>query len=90
MKRFLVLAFALLFLAAIQVVPQTDLMDADGGFSYAILSKNYSHPPSSTSPANLPVQRPISAEQQPRDGARFPEIGASAMRTSLRTTVLRC
>jgi hypothetical protein len=90
MKRFLVLAFALLFVTAIQVVPQVDLTDGDAGFSYAILSKSHFHPPSSTNLANLSAQRFRASDQAATRGYAGPDMGTTRGGSSPMATVLRC
>lgn len=48
MRRYLILTFALLLIVVIQVVPQMDLSDGDGGFTYAIVTRAHVHALNST------------------------------------------
>ena len=48
MRRYLILTFALLLIVVIQVVPQMDLSDGDGGFTYAIVTRPHFHTPNSS------------------------------------------
>lgn len=90
MKRFLVLAFALLFVAATQVAPQADLMDGDAGFSYAILSNSHFHPPLSTRLAHLTGRSFTSCGEPAIQGLCGPETQTAFIRSSPLATVLRC
>jgi hypothetical protein len=90
MKKFLVLAFALVFVAAIHVVPQLDLADGDGGFSYAVLAKYHFHPLSGTNLANQPTRGFIAATQTSKRGFARLDIGTAYAQSAGLATVLRC
>ncbi len=70
MRRYLILTFALVLIVVVQVVPQADLMDGDGGFSYAIVSRIHFHPSSSTNKVILSATQCLAALGQP-ENSRF-------------------
>ena len=89
MRKLLVLAFALLLITVIHVVPTTDLSDGDGGFSYAILAKNHFHPPANSNGATLPSQRAVTPTVRQRPSF-LPNEGTVHCRPLDLATVLRC
>ena len=57
MRRYFLLTLALLLIFAVQMVPQGDLFDGDGGTSVAVLSKSHLHTPSWTRAVRLAPPR---------------------------------
>lgn len=91
MRRYLILTFTLLLVVVIQVVPQVDLTDGDGGFSYAILCKPHFHPPCSAKTAGLPSALRLAAKGQPNESNWTPGAAtATSVHCPESVSVLRC
>ena len=91
MRRYLLLTLALLLLFAVQMVPQGDLFDGDGGTSVAVLSKSHLHTPSCTRAVRLaPPRRLLLAAQAERRAAVMPEAVPQTTISNDLVFVLRC
>jgi len=91
MRRYFILTFVLLLVVVVQVMPPTDILDGDGGFSYAILTKAHFHPlgSSQVSPLSLPNAHSATAEPASVAGISGNEALAGATPPKL-ARVLRC
>ena len=91
MRRYLILTCVLLLIVVVLVILPTDILDGDGGFSYAILTQAHFHPLSSSqvSPLSQPNAHSSMAEAASVAGLSGDEAlpGATPPRLA---RVLRC
>lgn len=91
MRRYLLLTLALLLLFAVQMVPQGDPFDGDGGASVTILSKSHLHVPSRTRTVRpAPPRRQASPVQAERQTTVLPEGDLETTASTNLVFVLRC
>jgi len=91
MRRYIILTFVLLLVVVVQVIPPTDILDGDGGFSYAILTKAHFRPlrSSQVSPLPRPNAHSTTAEAASVAGISGDEALPGATPVKL-ARVLRC
>lgn len=91
MRRYFILTFALLLVVVVQVMPQTDILDGDGGFSYAILTKAHLHPVSSSRVSPLPQPNTLGTKAEaPRVAAMSGDEALPETTPPKLARVLRC
>ena len=91
MRRYFLLILALLLIFAVQIVPQGDFSDGDGGMSVTVLSKTHGHTPSCTRTVRLasPQRLQMTLQAESRNTV-LPERESRATVSPNLTSVLRC
>ena len=91
MRRYFLLTLALLLIFAVQMIPQGDFSDGDGGASVTVLAKIHGHTPSCTRTVRLvsPQRLPMTVQAESRNAVLPEREPRVAVVTSL-TSVLRC
>lgn len=91
MRRYLILTFALLLIVVIQVVPQMDLSDGDGGFTYAIVTRPHVHALNSTqSTRALPLDLSLATTPPKTFTRAMPATGELPAAPATLARVMRC